>query len=149
MADYKQPLVAQAPLPILPSSQYPLVVGGLFCNQELKDSYILENEYAFAIPDKFPVTKSHSLIIPKRHFVEYFDINDKELIAVNRLIKILQKRFKKSDTSIQGFNIGINCGMVSGQTINHCHIHLIPRRKGDTEDPKGGVRGVIPNKMNY
>lgn len=124
-------------------------VDCLFCNQNLKDKYILENDYAFAVLDNFPVTKSHTLIIPRRHFIEYFDITDKELIAVNKLVKILKKELIESDSSIKGFNIGVNCGKVSGQTIDHCHIHLIPRRKGDINNPRGGVRGVIPDKMNY
>ena len=124
-------------------------VDCLFCNQKLKDKYVIENDYAFAILDNFPVTKFHTLIIPKRHFTEYFDITDKELIAVNKLVKILKKQLIESDGSIQGFNIGTNCGKVSGQTIDHCHIHLIPRRKGDIDDPRGGIRGVIPDRMNY
>lgn len=121
----------------------------LFCSQKLKDKYILENDYTFAILDNYPVTKSHTLIIPKRHFTDYSDITEMELVAANKLIKILKKQLMESDKSIQGFNIGVNSGEVAGQTIEHCHIHLIPRRKGDIDDPRGGVRGVIPDKRFY
>ncbi|MDA3813294.1 MAG: HIT family protein [Candidatus Cloacimonetes bacterium] len=91
----------------------------------------------------------HTLIIPKRHFSDYFDITEKELIAINNLLKERRKQLLIEDKSIKGFNIGINSGEVAGQTIFHLHVYLIPRRKNDTQNPKGGVRGVIPTKMSY
>jgi diadenosine tetraphosphate (Ap4A) HIT family hydrolase len=110
---------------------------------------VLENEYAFAILDGFPVTKGHTLIIPKRHFSDYFEITKEELISIHNLLNIRRKQLSSEDTTIEGFNIGINSGEVAGQTIFHLHVHLIPRRKNDTKNPKGGVRGVIPDKMSY
>lgn len=120
----------------------------VFCNLE-SHRVVLENEYAVVIEDSFPVTKHHSLVIPKRHFADFFDISKNELDAIHDLLKIRKKTLLENDKTITGFNLGINVGNDAGQTINHCHIHLIPRRKGDMINPKGGVRGVIPEKMHY
>ena len=111
----------------------------------------VEREYKnfYSIKDQYPVTKGHTLIITKRHLENYFDLNKNDLDEFNKIIKKEKILLEKSDSKICGFNIGINQGIVAGQTIMHCHIHLIPRRKNDTENPRGGVRGVIPNKQNY
>ncbi len=119
-----------------------------FCKQEQLE-IIIENDLSFAIYDKYPVNEGHILIITKRHVANYFDTTLDEKLAILELIdkakSILDEKYKPS-----GYNIGINCGMDAGQTIFHLHIHLIPRYKGDIEgDPRGGVRGVIPNKMSY
>lgn len=102
----------------------------------------------FAFRDKYPVSKGHSLIIPKRKVSDYFELTFKEQSAcwflVNLVKAELQKQYKP-----EGFNVGINSGIVSGQTVPHAHIHIIPRYSGDVENPRGGVRGVIPDKMNY
>lgn len=121
----------------------------LFCKLGSSNPSIIANNYAFVVLDKNPVTKGHSLIILKRHFADYFDITRIEQEAVNDLIRIRRKQLIKEDSTIQGFNVGINVGEVAGQTVPHCHIHLIPRRKGDIENPRGGVRGVLPDKMSY
>lgn len=113
-----------------------------------KEELIIENDYALAKLDKYPVTDGHTLIIPKRHFSEYFDMTKIEQSAIHDLL-IIRKKQLMWDTQIKGFNIGINSGQVAGQTIFHCHVHFIPRRKGDLDDPRGGVRGVIPSKMKY
>jgi len=120
----------------------------IFCNVA-KNKIVKENELAVVIEDNYPVTKNHFLIISKRHCSNYFDLYQPEINACNQLIFEIREQLIKKDKSIMGFNIGNNSGEVSGQTINHCHIHLIPRRKGDTENPKGGVRGVIKDKQNY
>ena len=120
----------------------------LFCNFP-KEKIITENEFAYAIRDKFPVTEKHSLIIPKRHVDDYFALTTDELIECDLLLRSVKKEILAVDDSVQGFNIGINCGAVAGQTIFHCHIHLIPRRQGDVENPRGGVRNIIPGKGNY
>jgi diadenosine tetraphosphate (Ap4A) HIT family hydrolase len=86
------------------------------------------------------------LIIPKRHFDSYFDITQPELNAVQSIIKELQPKLIQSDPTITGFNIGINQGADAGQTIFHCHIHLIPRRNGDIENPRGGIRNLMEFK---
>ena len=120
----------------------------IFCNVR-KEDMIYENEYAFVSYDSYPVSKFHCLIIPKRHIRNYFDLDEKELNACNQLIKKIRSKIEKDDNLVKGFNIGTNAGIVAGQTIMHCHIHLIPRRKGDVENPQGGVRGVIPLKQHY
>ena len=120
----------------------------IFCNVR-KEDMIYENEYAFVSYDSYPVSKFHCLIIPKRHIRNYFDLDEKELNACNQLIKKIRTKIEKDDNLVEGFNLGTNAGIVAGQTIMHCHIHLIPRRKGDVENPQGGVRAVIPLKQHY
>ena len=120
----------------------------LFCNSE-KSGCAHENELAYASYDSYPVSEYHCLIIPKRHIKDYFDLSNEELIACNKLIKIVKKEITKKDPTVKGFNLGTNIGKVSGQSILHCHLHLIPRREGDVDNPQGGVRSVIPNKQHY
>ena len=120
----------------------------LFCN--IKESVSAdENELAYASYDSYPVTDQHCLIIPKRHVKNYFDLTEEEIIACDQLIKKIKKEIENKDTNVKGFNIGTNSGKVAGQSIMHCHIHLIPRREGDVENPQGGVRSVIPLKQHY
>ena len=120
----------------------------LFCN--IKESGLAkENDLAYASYDYFPVSEGHCLIIPKRHVKDYFDLSNEEIIARNDLIKEIKNEIIKKDSSVKGFNIGSNAGKISGQSILHCHIHLIPRRAGDVENPQGGVRSVIPSKQHY
>tara|TARA_B100000003_G_scaffold96730_1_gene86708 strand:+ start:123 stop:521 length:399 start_codon:yes stop_codon:yes gene_type:complete len=120
----------------------------LFCNVK-KSGCAHENKLAYASYDTYPASEYHCLIIPKRHIKNYFDLSNDELIACNELIKIIKKEITNKDPSVKGFNLGTNIGKVSGQSILHCHIHLIPRREGDVENPQGGVRSVIPNKQHY
>jgi ATP adenylyltransferase len=115
----------------------------IFCTAS-KENPLIENEYAFAIPDKYPVTEGHTLIIPKRHFASYFDSIQAEHDAIYGLLKILEKHLLENDPSITGFDIGVNVGEIAGQKVFHCHIHLIPRRKGDS--PKWGDRGSPSKK---
>src|SRR5210317_859840 len=106
----------------------------LFCN--VKESGVAhENELAYASYDTYPVSDHHCLIIPKRHVDNYFELTKDEILD--------------KDTSVKGFNVGTNSGTVAGQSIMHCHIHLIPRRTGDVDNPQGGVRSVIPKKQHY
>tara|TARA_R110000737_G_scaffold176054_1_gene201197 strand:+ start:47 stop:427 length:381 start_codon:yes stop_codon:yes gene_type:complete len=120
----------------------------LFCSLP-KERIIYSNEFIFVIRDSYPVTNLHTLIIPKRHFISYFDILNKERNELFNALDFQKLIIQSSDSSVTGFNIGINDGIDAGQSIMHCHIHLIPRRKGDTSDPKGGVRGVIADKQKY
>ena len=122
--------------------------GCIFCELP-KDRIICENNLAIAFYDLFPVSEKHTLIIPRRHIKDFFELTEDELIACNELINKLKKTLLIDDSLISGFNIGINCGEDAGQTVFHCHIHLIPRRKGDVDNPQGGVRHVIPTKGNY
>ncbi len=120
----------------------------LFCDIE-KSGFVYENDLAYASYDSYPVSELHCLIIPKRHIKDYFDLSKDELLACNELIKTVKKEIIKKDSSVKGFNLGTNIGKVSGQSILHCHFHLIPRREGDVKNPQGGVRSVIPNKQHY
>ena len=120
----------------------------LFCNVK-ESGYAYENDLAYASYDSYPVSNHHCLIIPKRHINDYFDLTKNELIACDELIKIIKNEVVVKDQSVKGFNLGTNIGKVSGQSIFHCHFHLIPRRKGDVENPQGGVRSVIPKKQHY
>ena len=120
----------------------------LFCNTK-ESGFTFENELAYASYDTYPVSKLHCLIIPKRHIKDFFELTNEELVACNDLIKIVKNEVIKKDPNIEGFNLGTNIGKVSGQSILHCHLHLIPRRSGDVENPQGGVRSVIPNKQHY
>jgi len=120
----------------------------LFCNSKSSD-VAHENDLAYASYDTYPVSKHHCLIIPKRHVKDYFELSNKELIACNDLIKIIRKEIINKDNTVKAFNIGTNIGKISGQSIMHCHIHLIPRRDGDVKNPQGGVRGVISSKQHY
>ena len=120
----------------------------LFCNSKIS-GIAYENDLAYASYDTYPVSNHHCLIIPKRHLSDYFELTNDELIACNDLIKIIKQEIKCKDKSVVAFNIGTNIGKVSGQSIMHCHIHLIPRREGDVDNPQGGVRAVIPKKQHY
>ena len=120
----------------------------LFCNIN-ESGLAKENNLAYASYDTFPVSEGHCLIIPKRHVKDYFDLSNEEIIACNDLIREIKNEIIKKDSSVKGFNIGSNAGKISGQSILHCHIHLIPRRAGDVENPQGGVRSVIPSKQHY
>lgn len=121
----------------------------IFCNGIKENDFFLENDFAIARYDKHPVTKLHTLIIPKRHFSDFFEITKVEHQAILELLLAVKKSLLKKDKEITGFNLGVNAGQAAGQTVMHCHIHLIPRREGDIDDPRGGVRGVIPEKRIY
>ena len=114
-----------------------------------KEELQFENRLAYSSIDSYPVSEFHSLIVPKRHVETYFELTSEEIQACNELILKTKEKILKLDSSVNGFNIGTNAGKVAGQSIMHCHIHLIPRREGDVEDPQGGVRSVIPKKQHY
>ena len=120
----------------------------LFCDPKIS-GISHENELAYASYDTYPVSDYHCLIIPKRHIENYFELTNNEIIACNDLIKLVKDETLNHDESIKAFNIGTNIGKIAGQTIMHCHIHLIPRRLDDVENPQGGVRSVIPQKQHY
>ena len=119
-----------------------------FC--DLDSARVLEdNEHAEALRDGYPVTELHTLVIPKRHVATYFDLTDEERQSIHELLQSQQEKIEAEDKSVQGFNIGWNCGEVAGQTVFHAHVHLIPRREGDVENPRGGVRHLMPGKGGY
>jgi ATP adenylyltransferase len=119
----------------------------VFC--KVQHEIVFKHPLAYVIKDKFAVTPGHHLIIPKRHFDNYFELKSAELLAMNELLIKTKDKLRNEDPSIEGFNIGINQGAVAGQTIFHTHMHLIPRRKGDIENPTGGIRNIIPGKGGY
>ena len=120
----------------------------IFCEIR-KEELQFENQLAYSSLDSYPVSEFHSLIVPKRHVETYFDLTEEEIQACNDLILKTKEKIVKLDSGVKGFNIGANAGKVAGQSIMHCHIHLIPRREGDIENPQGGVRSVIPSKQHY
>ena len=117
-----------------------------FCK---KIDKVAENNSVFAMKDNYPVSEGHLLIIPYRHTENFFSMTEVERSNAMELIRVLKNQLEESDSSITGFNIGMNSGESAGQTVMHSHIHLIPRRDGDIRNPRGGVRGVIPGKMDY
>jgi len=122
--------------------------GCLFCEVS-KQRIISENELSYVVRDLYPVTKDHTLVIPKRHVSDFFNLYQPERNAVHSLLDQQKILIQETDETVTAFNVGINAGKDAGQSIFHCHYHLIPRRKGDTENPRGGVRGVIPRKQSY
>ena len=120
----------------------------LFCNIN-KDRIVHEYKNFYVVRDAYPVTPLHSLVITKRHVVSYFQCSKEEYDEIPMILDTQKTELKILDDTITGFNIGMNIGEDAGQTIFHCHIHIIPRRQGDTPNPRGGVRGVIPQKQKY
>jgi diadenosine tetraphosphate (Ap4A) HIT family hydrolase len=119
-----------------------------FC--DIRDRGIkFEDTLSVVVEDRFPVTKGHLLVIPKRHEADYFGLGSAELRSCTVMLGESRTWLSKGDKSIVGFNVGINSGEAAGQTIMHCHIHLIPRRAGDSANPRGGVRAVVPGKADY
>lgn len=121
----------------------------LFCKwKEEKEKVLVENELAFARFDEFPVNPGHVLFMTKRHAKDFFEITVEEKNAIFELVdkakEIIDKKYNPS-----GYNIGVNCGVSAGQSVMHIHVHLIPRYDGDVENPRGGIRGVVPAKQSY
>ena len=120
----------------------------IFCKIRTEELQF-ENQLAYSSRDSYPVSELHSLIVPKRHLETYFELTNEEIYACNELILKTKEKILQEDPSVKGFNIGTNVGKIAGQSIMHCHIHLIPRREEDVENPQGGVRSVIPKKQHY
>lgn len=118
-----------------------------FCAAEIPGA-VLANDHAVAVYDGFPVTPGHSLIIPRRHMASFFEANREERSALLDLLEEMRALLQREHNP-DGFNIGINDGAAAGQTVMHLHIHLIPRYAGDTDDPRGGVRWIMPEKAPY
>ena len=118
-----------------------------FCRLEM-NRIRAESEFAVAFLDGFPITQGHSLVIPKRHVASMFELSDEEQAAMWKLVAQVRDSLV-NELQSDGFNIGLNDGASAGQTVMHAHVHIIPRRKGDTPDPRGGVRWIIPDKARY
>jgi diadenosine tetraphosphate (Ap4A) HIT family hydrolase len=119
----------------------------IFCNIE-KDRILSLNEEFYVLKDNYPVSRGHLLIISKEHREDFFQLTEKEKNSLNYML-IHAKEILEKELHPDGFNIGMNCGLSAGQTVMHFHCHLIPRYKGDVENPRGGVRHVIPGKGFY
>lgn len=120
----------------------------VFCNTSSLQ-VLRKNAHAFAIKDKYPVSLNHSLVIPVRHVESFFELTVDEVNACMDLLRELGKEIRQNDSKVDGFNLGLNDGEVAGQTINHCHWHIIPRRRKDVEDPRGGIRRVVGGRGYY
>jgi ATP adenylyltransferase len=123
-------------------------VGCVFCTIDQKQ-VIASNSVAHAVRDTSPVTPLHTLVLPNRHVADYFELEPEEGQAIAHLLEEMRRDILARDPTVAGFNIGVNVGAAAGQTIFHCHVHLIPRRPGDVVDPRGGVRAVIPGRAEY
>ena len=121
--------------------------GCIFCKPP-NTEMVCENELALAFYDKFPVSKGHVLIIPKRHVPDYFGATNEEVVAIHELVHEVKEQLDQRYNP-DGYNIGVNVGLAGGQTVFHLHVHVIPRYKGDVENPKGGVRNLMPNLVRY
>ena len=120
----------------------------IFCNIE-KSRIVMEERDFFIIRDAFPVTDLHTLIISKRHVCSFFELTGSEINNYSQILTKCRTDLLDQDPLISGFNVGFNDGIDAGQTVMHCHVHIIPRRRGDAKNPRGGVRGVIQEKQNY
>jgi diadenosine tetraphosphate (Ap4A) HIT family hydrolase len=121
--------------------------GCRFC--QVAAAPVASNALCYAIRDGNPVTPLHTLIIPWRHVESIFDLHGAERNAIFALLDEMRSEIQHEDGTVAGFNIGVNNGEAAGQSVPHVHVHLIPRRRGDVENPRGGVRGVIPRKASY
>jgi len=120
----------------------------VFCEAISQHLYFVQNSSAVAFPDAYPLSPGHALIVPRRHEVDFFALSSDEQAAVWDLTQQVRD-YIESDYAPAGYNIGLNAGVAAGQTIDHTHVHVIPRYKGDVEDPRGGIRWVIPARVPY
>lgn len=118
-----------------------------FCKVQF--NLITKNKLAIAINDKYPIAKDHTLVVPIRHTPSFFDLDSHERNACLLLATEVRKVILKKENTVTGFNIGINDGIDAGQTVFHSHIHIIPRRRGDVANPRGGIRNIIPDRSSY
>ncbi|HNX16588.1 MAG TPA: HIT family protein [Bacilli bacterium] len=120
-----------------------------FCHIREDKGYLFENQMAYAILDHYPVSEGHTLIISKRHAETFFELTDEEVVAFHELaVKV--KQYLEEKYHPDAFNIGFNCGELAGQTVMHCHMHIIPRYRGDCDNPRGGVRKILRKpKVDY
>lgn len=122
-----------------------------FCdiaNDEEHQRIVASNKFAYAIRDGYPISKGHTLLIPKRHISSFFDLDREEQAALTSLLAEQREELIRVHNVVD-FNVGINDGPLAGQTVPHCHIHLIPRYDGDVSDPRGGIRWILPEKAKY
>lgn len=119
-----------------------------FCSRIAASQFIVENQLALALPDAYPVSPGHTLIVPRRHVRDFFDLTAEEQAAVWTLVAPVREYLEKAH-SPDGFNLGVNIGEAAGQTVAHAHLHVIPRYTGDVADPRGGIRWIVPSNAPY
>jgi diadenosine tetraphosphate (Ap4A) HIT family hydrolase len=119
-----------------------------FCVRLGSKEVLFEDASAAAFPDKFPINPGHTLVVPRRHIQSYFDLSPLEQTAIWHVVAAVKARLD-SELSPAGYNVGFNIGVAGGQTVAHAHVHVIPRFAGDVEDPRGGIRWVIPARARY
>lgn len=125
--------------------------GCIFCQiaqKERNAEIVAEFKYCYVLKDAFPVSNGHILIIPYEHTENWFSAEEEVQIDIMHALNVMKTKLD-AEYNPDGYNIGANCGKTAGQTVMHLHVHLIPRYKGDMEDPRGGIRGVIPSKQKY
>jgi diadenosine tetraphosphate (Ap4A) HIT family hydrolase len=122
--------------------------GCPFCSP-VGDRLAFENELVRVVRDLYPVTEGHLLVVPRRHVARWSEATSEERLALLAEVDHARTLALASDSTIEGFNIGWNDGPAAGQTVMHLHVHVIPRRRGDVDDPRGGIRWVIPGKARY
>ena len=120
----------------------------IFCKKISEKKFLFENNFWIALEDGFPVSKGHTLVIPKRHVASFFDLREEEFSSLKEMLDRVKERLDATYKP-DGYNIGVNVGEAAGQSVFHVHVHVIPRYVGDVANPRGGVRGVIPSKQNY
>jgi diadenosine tetraphosphate (Ap4A) HIT family hydrolase len=119
-----------------------------FCVKIEHREFAFEDELSVAFPDAYPLSPGHTLIVPRRHERNYFDLTDAEEVSIWRIVRTVRAELD-ARLSPQGYNLGVNVGLAGGQTLDHVHVHLIPRYSGDVQDPRGGIRWIIPVKAPY
>jgi diadenosine tetraphosphate (Ap4A) HIT family hydrolase len=125
----------------------PMTLECPFCDPE-QASILDQDALTFSILDAFPVSPGHTLVIPKRHVSDWFDLSEEEQVSLLRAVTRTKERLDQ-ELHPDGYNIGINVGAAAGQTVWHVHVHVIPRYDGDVDDPRGGVRHCMPKKGYY
>jgi diadenosine tetraphosphate (Ap4A) HIT family hydrolase len=118
-----------------------------FCSVDASRTWV-ESDHAIAFPDAYPITDGHTLVSPRKHVSSIYELATHEQFAIWSLVAEVRKRLL-TGLKPDGFNIGVNDGLAAGQTVEHAHVHVIPRRRGDVPDPRGGIRWIIDAKANY
>lgn len=119
-----------------------------FCQRIAQDDVTHQSEHAVAFPDAYPIAPGHTLICPRPHVESVFELHDAQWTGLWLLVRAVQ-RTSSSTQAADGWNIGVNSGGAAGQTVEHAHVHLIPRTIGDVPDPRGGVRWIVPDRADY
>ena len=120
----------------------------VFCDRLAAGDVLVGNGAAAAFPDAFPVSPGHTLIVPRRHEADFLALTEPERIAVWALVEPVRQAID-ARLHPDGYNLGVNVGEAAGQTVAHAHLHVIPRYAGDTPDPRGGIRWILPAKAPY